>query len=95
MIYVDTMEAEFGRMIMYHMFSDISIEELNWMADRIGVKRKWFQNKPGFPHYDICKSKKTLAIKYGAKKIIYGGLEWRHIVFKEMRKNLNQELNNA
>lgn len=63
-VYVDTMEAKYGRMIMCHMVTD-SLEELHNMADVIGVKRRWFQDKR-FPHYDICKSKKKLAIENGA-----------------------------
>lgn len=68
MVYVDTMKARYGRMIMCHMGAD-SIEELHKMADSIGMKRKWFQNKLRFPHYDICKAKKSLAIRYGALEI--------------------------
>jgi hypothetical protein len=46
-----------------------SLEELHSMADKIGVNRKWFQNKPTHPHYDICKSKRMLAIKFGAIEV--------------------------
>lgn len=44
--------------------------ELFEMADKIGVKRKWVQNY-GTPreHFDICLSKKKLALKHGAKEI--------------------------
>lgn len=54
---------------MCHMVADTT-EELNAMADKIGVQRKWIQY-PGtrHEHYDICLSKKRLAIKYGAKEI--------------------------
>lgn len=54
------------RMMMCHMLAD-SLDELHAMADKIGVARRWFQNKPGkAPHYDICKSKRALAVKAGA-----------------------------
>ena len=66
-VYVDEMEAEFRQMKMCHMIAD-SLEELHEMADKIGVKRKWFQPK-SFPHYDVCKSKKILAVENGAKII--------------------------
>jgi Protein of unknown function (DUF4031) len=72
MIYVGTMEFQFGRMLMSHMATDDEIEELHKMADAIGVNRKWFQNKTTdrfTPHYDICKSMKAKAIKLGAKEI--------------------------
>ena len=43
-------------------------EELHAMADRIGVARRWFQDtsKASFPHYDIAKSKRALAVAAGA-----------------------------
>lgn len=72
-VYVDNMEAPYGRMIMCHMFAD-SLDELHAMADAIGVKRKWFQKRRGFPHYDICKSKRKKAVELGAVEI-----EWRQL----------------
>lgn len=71
-VYVDDMEAPFGRMKMCHMYAD-TIAELHTMADRIGVARRWFQNAPGSPHYDICLSKKRLALAAGAI-----ASQWRH-----------------
>lgn len=69
MVYVDNMNAPFGDMIMCHMVADSS-EELLLMADKIGVKRKWIQY-PGtdHEHFDICLSKKKLALKAGAQEI--------------------------
>lgn len=66
-VYVGTIEYPFGRMIMFHLVAD-TVDELHAMVDKIGVSRRWFQNKKehGLPHYDICKSKKVLAIKHGA-----------------------------
>lgn len=67
-VYVDNMRADYqpahrpGRKyIMSHMIAD-TLDELHKMADKIGVARKWFQGD----HYDICQSKKTLAIQHGA-----------------------------
>ena len=69
MVYVDNMNAPYGDMIMCHMVADTS-DELLQMADTIGVKRKWIQY-PGtkHEHFDICLSKKKLAIKAGAQEI--------------------------
>lgn len=69
MVYVDTMRAQFGRMVMCHMMADTS-EELDAMADRIGVSRRWKQ-KAGteLEHYDISLSKKSLALEYGAVEV--------------------------
>jgi len=46
-----------------------TLNELHEMADNIGIARKWFQQHASHPHYDICKSKRTLAIKFGAIEV--------------------------
>lgn len=69
MVYVDNFNAPFGRMVMCHMIAD-STDELLQMVDKIGVARKWIQDAGTHrEHFDICLSKKTLAIEYGAKEI--------------------------
>lgn len=68
-VYVDDMKARFGRMVMCHMLAD-SDEELLHMADKIGVARRWHQYPSTFKsHFDICLSKRQLAVKAGAKEI--------------------------
>lgn len=67
-VYVDTMRAAYGRMIMCHMIADTD-DELHAMADAIGVARKWHQNTVSGSHYDIALSKKKLAIANGAREI--------------------------
>lgn len=67
-VYVDNMRASFRQMIMCHMLAD-SLDELHAMADKIGVARKWFQRYSRIPHYDICLSKKALAISHGAVQL--------------------------
>lgn len=68
-VYVDSPLWAYGRMIMCHMIAD-SLDELHAMAAHIGVEQRWFQYAPlrssKFPHYDIAKSKRALAIKRGA-----------------------------
>lgn len=73
-VYVDDMSAAFRRMKMCHMIAD-STDELLAMADRIGVQRKYLQY-PGSPreHFDICKSKRALAVKAGAIELTLRGL---------------------
>ncbi|MDQ7818735.1 MAG: DUF4031 domain-containing protein [Melioribacteraceae bacterium] len=77
------MNRKFGRMTMCHMIAD-TLEELHAMADKIGIKRKWFQEKASHPHYDICLSKKELAIENGAKAIT-----WRETfgIIKKIKKS--------
>lgn len=67
-VYVDEPVWPYRRMMMCHMFSP-NLDNLHEMADKIGVARRWFQNRPGFPHYDICKSKRGLAVKLGAVEV--------------------------
>ncbi|WP_309086414.1 DUF4031 domain-containing protein [Chelativorans sp.] len=84
-VYVDDMRAPFGRMLMCHMWADTR-EELFAVADRIGVQRKWFQRPPGiglpgmnasWEHFDIARSKRRLAVSYGAVETDrYGPVEY-------------------
>ncbi len=77
MVYVDTMKASFGRMVMCHMIAD-STEELLAMADRIGVARKWIQHaNTHLEHFDIALSKKRLAIQAGAKELTMRELAYK------------------
>lgn len=73
MVYVDDMYTlsigQFGNMKMSHMIADTK-QELLEMADKIGVGRKLIQYPDTLrEHFDICISKRTLAIKFGAKQI--------------------------
>lgn len=69
MVYVDDMAARYGRMTMCHMLADTT-DELLAMADKIGVSRRWLQ-KPGTvqEHFDVCKSKRALAVRAGAQEV--------------------------
>lgn len=89
MVYVDDMETEYehfrGRytQVMCHMIADTRSELLS-MADKIGVKRKWLQHPDTYSeHFDICKSKRKLAVRAGAQEIT-----WRELAMKlrERRK---------
>lgn len=70
-VYVDDYLAPYRRMLMCHMIADTE-EELHTMAEALGLKRQWFQDKVrGREHYDICASKRKLAVKLGAVRIPY------------------------
>lgn len=62
--------GRYGRMRMCHMIAD-TIEELHQMADRIGIDRNHYQGPPKTinPHYDICTSKRSKAVDFGASEI--------------------------
>lgn len=73
-VYVDDMEASYGRMVMCHMLADTTAELLA-MADKIGVARRWLQ-KAGtvHEHFDVCKAMRVRAVKLGAIEIDRQGL---------------------
>lgn len=51
-----------------HLQAD-TVDELHEFAARIGLRREWFQSKPGRPqndHYDVTRDRRELAIKLGA-----------------------------
>lgn len=82
-VYVDSMKAPFGRMVMCHCWADTR-EELFEMMTRIGVQTKWFQQPPkaSWEHFDISMSKRALAVKLGAVETDkYGPVE-----FEALRK---------
>jgi hypothetical protein len=54
-------------MVCCHMLAD-TIGELHEMADRLGLKRSWFQSG-STPHYDLSRSKRKEAIEKGAIEI--------------------------
>lgn len=95
MVYIDNYNTDYKNMKMSHMIADTD-SELYDMVDKIGVDRKWKHND----HYDVCKSKKQLAIKHGAVEI--KTLELARIWYlKKMRKHkkikpvpLETDLNN-
>lgn len=67
-VYVDDMYrtplGQFGRMKMSHLIAD-TLPELHEFAQRLGLKRSWFQRD----HYDISMSVRVRAITLGAKEI--------------------------
>jgi hypothetical protein len=51
-----------------HMQADTAAE-LHAMAERLGLRREWFQSKPARPwhdHYDLPRERRELAIELGA-----------------------------
>ena len=73
-VYVDNMRAKYGRMLMCHMIAD-STDELHAMAQRIGIARRWYQGD----HYDICLSKREIAVKNGAVEVTLRELSAMHM----------------
>lgn len=68
-VYVDHWCADYRGMKMCHMMADTT-EELLAMADKIGVQKKWIQKQgTSWEHFDVCQTKRRLAIKAGAIEV--------------------------
>lgn len=71
-----------------HLVSDSSIQELHEFAERLGLKRHWFQNKRRRlrPHYDV----KGVNLRLRAINIGAVGVDKREVIealrrLREMR----------
>jgi hypothetical protein len=51
-----------------HLFADADLEALHLLAQRVGMRRLWFQNEK-VPHYDLVLSKRTAAVEQGAIEV--------------------------
>jgi hypothetical protein len=77
-----------------HLVSDKSLEELHEFAQKLGLKRHWFQGgKRAHPHYDLTTQRKVnQAIELGAKKVtvkkvIAASYRRRGISFEDLLAN--------
>ena len=65
-VYVDNARIPWRGWRMSHMYADTP-SELHALADRIGLKRSWFQDTGhGLPHYDLTDGKRAQALAAGA-----------------------------
>lgn len=48
-----------------HLWSD-DLDALHAMATALGIRREWFQDRPGFPHYDLPPFRREHALSLGA-----------------------------
>jgi hypothetical protein len=68
-VYVDQPIFSYRGQMYCHMATDGDLYELHVMAQRIGLKFSWFQNKVGHPHYDLSPNKRALALQNGAVEV--------------------------
>ena len=62
-VYIDDSRVPHGRMRTAHMTADTDVE-LHAVAARLGLKRRWFQDRdPAHGHYDICQAKREAALR--------------------------------
>ncbi|MBK8476991.1 MAG: DUF4031 domain-containing protein [Opitutaceae bacterium] len=48
-----------------HLWSN-DLDALHAMAEGLGMHRDWFQDRPGFPHYDLPPFRREAALALGA-----------------------------
>lgn len=65
-VYVDAEGIRWRGREWCHLVAD-SLDELHSFADRLGLKRSWFQSKTLYPHYDVTKSVRSRALAMGAQ----------------------------
>jgi hypothetical protein len=72
-------------------FDDIA--ELHEFAARIGLQRRWFQDKP-WPrqHYDVTETKRQLAIREGATSITWREAGKQIVRARQAQRNASQQL---
>ena len=63
--YVDKPNWEWRGKMWCHLLAD-SLTELHDFADKLGLKREWFQDKARYPHYDITENMRLKALRIGA-----------------------------
>lgn len=73
-VYVDEFPAGWGKWTGGGHMLGTGLDELHAMADRIGLRREWFQGNTTFAHYDVQRRKRALAIEAGAVPIGFGEL---------------------
>jgi hypothetical protein len=79
-----------------HMISDVSLDELYAFAQKLRLKRKWFQSKPGYEHYDLTTSSaRQRALFAGAKRITAQELVRMQPGYKEKQNSISIPDNNA
>lgn len=89
MIYVDPLMSHGwvlrGRHVQScHMFTDGAHEGLHRMAERIGLRRSWAQERPVL-HYDLTESRRAAAVAAGAVVVDRRGAVriWRSLGWKK------------
>jgi hypothetical protein len=65
-----------------------SVDELHSFADKLGLRRQWFQHRTLYPHYDLTEAVRRKAIALGAVES-----DKRGVV--ECAKRLRLQLNEA
>jgi hypothetical protein len=63
-----------GRVWCHLMTDSLRLGELHEFAVGIGLKRSWFQNRRGIPHYDLTPGARARAVAAGAAEVSCTGI---------------------
>ena len=55
-----------GKQSCHLMIDGGDVEELHAFAAKIGMKRSWFHDSKGAPHYDLTPTRREAAVRAGA-----------------------------
>lgn len=94
-IYVDALESwgwkMRGRKVdSCHMFTDNpDLDELHAFAEKIGMRRQWFQDHRVAPHYDLTPSRRSQAVLLGAVEV---GRKEASAIWKSRREIIAEKL---
>jgi hypothetical protein len=64
-VYVDSEAIRWRDREWCHLVAD-TLEELHVFADRLGLQRRWFQDRGRYPHYDVTMAVRSKALRMGA-----------------------------
>jgi hypothetical protein len=64
-VYVDDEQIAWRGKVWCHLVAD-TLAELHEFADKLGLRREWFQSKSRYPHYDVTVSMRDRALRLGA-----------------------------
>jgi len=67
-VWVDQASIMWRGKARHHMTAD-NVDELHAFAVQVGIRRCWFHNKPGRPHYDVTDGQRTAALNAGAVSV--------------------------
>jgi len=65
--YVDNVRIEWRGNRWCHLVAD-TLDELHQTAQRLGLRREWFQSNASYPHYDLTMQVRERAIRLGVQE---------------------------
>lgn len=70
-VYVDHLKPWEAHRWWAHMCvgANDPLDDLHEFAQRIGLQRRWFQDKPRYPHYDVTPGMHRRALACGAREL--------------------------